>query len=63
MRKLYTISTRVEDEDRELIEAFCNETDMSISQLIRKAIRYYIYRYNGEEDQEMDGMHFNSLRY
>lgn len=40
------IATRISDEEKEFIEAFCQENDMSISQLIRKAIREYIDKHN-----------------
>ena len=40
------IATMVTEEDKEFIEAFCQEEDISIAQLIRKAIKEYIEKYN-----------------
>ena len=38
----YNIATRVKDEEKKRIDAFCKENDMSVSQLIRKAIKEYM---------------------
>lgn len=40
------IAAMVTEEDKEFIEAFCQEEDLSIAQLIRKAIKEYIERHN-----------------
>lgn len=40
------IATRVPDEEKEFIEAFCRENDMSVSRLIRIAVKEYIDRHN-----------------
>lgn len=40
------IATRIPDEEKEFIEVFCEENDISISQLIRRAIKEYIERHN-----------------
>lgn len=42
----YNIATRVKDEEKRLIDQFCKENDMSISQLIRKAVKEYINKEN-----------------
>ena len=38
----YNIATRVKDEEKKCIDEFCKENDMSVSQLIRKAIKEYM---------------------
>ena len=40
----HNIATRVKDEEKARIDEFCKENDMSVSQLIRKAIKEYIAR-------------------
>lgn len=40
------IAAMVPEEDKEFIEVFCQEEDISIAQLIRKAIKEYIERHN-----------------
>lgn len=39
------IAAMVSEEDKDMIEAFCAEEDISIAQLIRKAIKEYIERH------------------
>lgn len=38
----HNIATRVKDEEKARIDEFCKENDMSVSQLIRKAIKEYM---------------------
>ena len=40
--KQVIISVRLEESEREVLEEFAAEKDMSMSQVIRKAIKYYI---------------------
>ncbi len=38
----HNIATRVKDDEKKRIDEFCQENDMSVSQLIRKAIKEYM---------------------
>lgn len=42
----YNIATRVKEDEKKVIDQFCKENDISVSQLIRKAIREYINKEN-----------------
>ncbi len=40
------IATRVKEDEKERIDQFCKDNDMSVSQLIRKAIKDYMDKEN-----------------
>lgn len=46
--KYSTISVRLTPEERIEIESFCEEEDLSMSQLLRKAAKEYIKNKKGE---------------
>lgn len=45
-REKKQISAMVDEDEKLFIEEFCREEDISIAQLIRKAIKEYIERHN-----------------
>lgn len=46
-----TITTRLQEEDKQIIEDFCEKYDISISWLIRKAIKDYILKVEAGEEE------------
>ena len=41
-KKQEVITFRLEESEKEILQEFANEKEMTISQVIRKAIKYYI---------------------
>lgn len=42
------VATRVTEEEKKVLDEFCKEHDITLSQLIRRAIKEYIANHNEE---------------
>lgn len=45
-----TISIRIDDNDKETLQNYANENDLSVSQIIRKAIREFLNKEKEEKN-------------
>lgn len=42
--KLFQVAARITEEEKDALVAYCDENDLSMSQVIRKAIKEFISR-------------------